>query len=81
MMRTPLPLRDVGADMRTDSSERIRLTRRAVKAWDWTQRCPSKQPDTGIQCGLPSNHSGHRHHVLIPSEAPWFPRSEDRETT
>lgn len=35
-------------------------------------RCQSRQPDSGIRCGLPEGHDGHAHTVLIPTGAPWY---------
>lgn len=35
-------------------------------------RCESRQPESGVQCGLRLGHEG-RHTVLIPTGEPWDP--------
>lgn len=39
------------------------------------ERCESKQPKTGLRCGLPKGHGPHPHSILIPTDAPWFPKN------
>lgn len=49
------------------------------------KRCPKRSPGgvtpsgtlprKGTQCGLPAGHDG-EHTILIPSGAPWFPKTK-----
>lgn len=39
--------------------------------WNSSKRCAARNED-GEQCGMPDNHSGHPHTLLMPSGVPWF---------
>lgn len=47
-----------------------------MKRWDWSKRCEARMPPgeghtVGAQCGMPSNHHGVSHTLLVPSQAAW----------
>lgn len=44
----------------------------------WTDRCPARQPLSGLRCGLPKGHPEREHTILIPTGAPWWPKARER---
>lgn len=64
-------IEDIGGRAKTATAELQRCQGRSPGGSTSDGQLPTK----GTQCGLEAGHDG-EHSILIPSGAPWFPRSE-----